>query len=471
MPHRALAIIVRLFTVIGILFLGSLAAVPAISPLSTPAWAQGRGPDRDQGPRISLIRDAETESLLLAFTRPLFQSAGLDANQLRILIVKDGALNAFVTSGNRLFVNTGLLQRADSAAEVVGVLAHETGHLRNGDPAKLPDQLREAMLKSVAAMLIGAAAGVASRDSGPGIAAALGGQSMAMRQFLSFTRAQESGADHAGLQLLDHNGWTARGLRDLFGKLRDQEMLTVDRQDPYLQSHPLTRDRVAFVEQHIARSPYTNRALPPGFEPGFLLVRAKLDGFLDAPMSVLRKYPETDQSAPARYARAIALYRQGRTNDSVALLDGLIRGAPGNPWFQELKGQVLFESSRAREALPAYREAVRLAPGQPLLRVALARAMVESGDASLARPAIAELQRALDRDREDADTWRLMSRAWGMVNDIGQANLALAEEAMIKEDVTMARRFAREAEKKLPPGPARLRAQDIANAVKKENRR
>ena len=187
-------------------------------------------------------------------------------------------------------------------------------------------------------------------------------------------------------------------------------------------------------------------------------------------MIVQRQYPETDTSAAANYARAIALYRQGRANDAVAILDKLIRAAPQNPWFQELKGQVLFEASRAREAIPAYREAVRLAPEQPLLRVAYARAMVEGGDAAQARAALGELQRAIDRDRDDTDAWRLMSRAWGKLGDIGQANLALAEEAVINEDILAARRFAREAEKNLPAGPARLRAQDIANAMKRENR-
>jgi predicted Zn-dependent protease len=455
--------IVRLLTVIGLSLLCCL--------VTSAGWAQGRGrDDRDRAPRISLIRDAEIESLLLSFTTPLFRAAGLDANQLRVRLVKDAALNAFVTSGNRMFVHTGLLQRADSALEVIGVLAHETGHLRNGDPAKLPDMMREAMIRSIGALLIGAAAGAAARDAAPGMAAALGGQSMAMRQFLSFTRAQESGADHTGLQLLERSGWSARGLLQLFGKLRDQELVTVERQDPYLRTHPLTADRVTFVEQHVARSANSNRPLPPALESAFVLVRAKLDGFLEAPVVVHRQYPETDRSSAARYARAIALYRSGRATDAVAQLDGLIREAPGNPWFHELKGQVLFEASRGREAIAAYRDAVRLAPEQPLLRVAYARAMVEAGDMAQVRQALGELQRALDRDRDDTDAWRLLSRAWGKLNDIGQANLALAEEAMINEDIVMARRFAREAEKNLPAGPGRLRAQDIANAVKKENR-
>jgi predicted Zn-dependent protease len=432
----------------------------------TPAWAA----DADRGPPIELIRDAEIETLLASFATPLFRAAGLDAGLLRIQVVRDGAINAFVTSGNRMYVHTGLLQQAGNASEIIGVMAHETGHVMHDDPAKLPEQMQAAMLKAVAGMLIGAAAGAVSRQADVGMAAALGGQHLALRQLLSFSRAQEAGADQAAMLLLDRNGWSARGLLALFDRLKDQELLVVDRQDPYLQSHPLTRERIAFVAEHVARSPNSDRPLPAGFDSGFAMAKAKLDGFLDAPMAVFRKYPDSDRSAPAIYARAIALYRSGRTNEAVALLDGLIATQRGNPWLRELKGQVLFESGRAREALAAYRDAARLAGEQPLIRTGLARAMVESNDPLLIRPAIHELERALDRDREDADTWRLLGTAWGRTGDLGQANLALAEAAMINDDIFMARRFAREAEKYLPAGAAKLRAQDIANAAKKENR-
>ena len=424
----------------------------------------------DSGPRIVLIRDAEIETLLRAYATPLYRAAGLDAGLLRIQVVRDGAINAFVTSGNRMYVHTGLLQQAGSAGEVVGVMAHETGHVMHGDPAKLPEQMREAMIKAIGAMLIGAAAGIGARQADAGMAAALGGQSMAMRQFLSFSRAQEAGADQAGLVLLDRNRWSARGLLALFDRLKDQELLSVDRQDPYMQSHPLTRERIEFVTDQVAKSPYRDNPFPAGFESGFQMAKAKLFGFLDAPVVTFRKYPASDRSAPARYARAIAEYRSGRSAEALAGLDSLIAEQRGNPWLLELKGQILFESGRAKEAIVAYREAMRIGSEQPLIRTALARAMVESNDPQLIRPAIAELQRALDRDREDPDTWRLMGRAWGMVKELGQANLALAEEAMINDDIPMARRFAREAVSHLPAGPARLRAQDIANAVKKENR-
>jgi len=448
--------------ILGALFLG---VAVSVAPLAVPAALAA-----EDGPRITLIRDAETETLLRTYVAPLYRAAGLDIGLLRIRVVQDAAINAFVTSGNRMYVHTGLLQKAESAGEVIGVLAHETAHVMHHDPAKLPDQMREALIKSIAAALIGVAAGVGAGQPDAGMAAMLGGQSMALRQLLSFSRAQEAGADQGGLNLLDHNRWSARGMVRMFDRLKDQELLVIDRQDAYLRSHPLSQERIDFVENHVARSSFSDRPFPPGFENGLLMVKAKLDGFLDRPVSVFRKYPATDTSAPARYARAVAEYRSGRVGDALAILDQLIREQRANPWLWEVKGQFLYETGRVRETVQALREAARLAPEQPLIRLALARALVDMEDAPSARAAVGELESALDRDHEDTEAWRLLSRAWGRLNEIGRANLALAEEAMLKEDFAMARRFAREATKRLPPGPSKLRAEDISNALKKENR-
>jgi predicted Zn-dependent protease len=272
------------------------------------------------------------------------------------------------------------------------------------------------------------------------------------------------------MQILDANHWSAQGLLDLFRQLENQELLSADMQDPYLQTHPLTRERMDFLADHLAHSPYAHAKLPPGFESGFQMVRAKLRGFLDPSSETLRRVPASDTSAPARYARAIAFYRLGRLAEALPLIDALIAERPGSPWLYELKGQMLFENGRVRESLAPYREAVRLAPEQSLIRIELGHAMVETGDPALLRPAVAELQAALDRERDNAEGWRALGIAWGKLGNIGEANLALAEAALANGDIQAARGFAVKAEKALPPGPARLRAADISNAVKKENR-
>lgn len=436
--------------------------------VSAPAAAQGAA----QGAAVSvvIIRDAETETLLRTFANPLFRASGIEPNSVRIILIRDDALNAFVSTGNRLFINTGIIAGADSALEVIGVLAHEAGHIRGGHLAKLPEMMREAMIKSIAAMLIGIAASTVGRTTDAGMGAILGGQSLAQRGLMSFTRSMENGADQSALYALDRAGWSARGMVSLFRRVQDQDALVDSLQDPYLRTHPLTRDRIEAVGAHIARSPYSDAKLPAGFEAGFQMVRAKLRGFLEPSTVTLRRLREDDASAPARYARGIALFRLGRTDEALKLIDGLLGEMPTSPWLHELKGQILFEGGRGAAALGPYREAARLAPEFAPLRAALARALIETGDPAQLRQAIGHLQSALAREHDDADSWRRLGIAWGRLGDLGQADLSLAEEALVLGNIPRARVLARRAEKQLPAGPSRLRAVDIGNAVRKENR-
>ena len=430
-----------------------------------------------------VVRDAETETLLRTIANPLFRAAGVDPGLVRIILLRDDAINSFVSTGNRMFINTGLIAGANSVGEIVGVLAHETGHISGGHLARLPDAMQEAMLETIAATLFGAAAVVGSsqsRSRGPfrdnsvgdaGMGAMLGGQQLAMRNFLSFNRAIEQAADQSAVRVLDRLHWSAQGMLDLFHRLEHETVLTIEMQDPYMQTHPLTQSRIIFVTHHLDGSPYAKAALPAGFEPAFQMVRAKLQGFLAPSSQTLARVKSDDQTAPARYARAIALYRLGHTDDAIRLIDGLIAEQRGNPWLYELKGQVLFEGGRGALSLAPYREAARLAPEQSQIRAALARALIETGDAAQLRPAIAELQSALAREADDGDSWRSLGTAWGRLGDLGQANLALAEEAMLNGDIPRANLLAGKAEKLLPAGQARMRASDISNAVKRENRK
>ena len=448
----------------------SLAAVSlaagalATAAIGAPAAAQSAGP------RLVVIRDAETETLLRNFANPLFRASGVEPNSVRIVLIRDDALNAFVSTGNYLFINTGILAKADSALELVGVLAHEAGHIRGGHIVRLPEMMREAMLKSVAAMLIGVAAGVAARDAGAGMGAVLGGQQLAQRGMFSFTRSMENAADQSALYALDRMGWSARGMIALFRRIQDQDALVDSLQDPYLRTHPLTRDRIETVSAHIARSPHSDAKLPAGLDTAFLMVRAKLRGFLEPSSVTLRRVREDDPAPASRYARGIALFRLGRTDEALKLIDGLLAEMSGSPWLHELKGQILFEGGRGAAAIGPYREAARLAPEWAPIRAALARAMIETGDPAQLRQAIGHLQSALARERDDADAWRSLGVAWGRLGEMGQADLALAEEALVLGDIRRARALARRAEKQLPAGPSRMRAVDVGNAVRKENR-
>lgn len=435
-------------------------AVAALLPLglTTPAASQGRD--------IALIRDAETERIIRGYATPIFSAAGLDPDSVQIHIVNDDALNAFVAGGQRLFIHTGLLLQADDPGQVTGVIAHEAGHIAGAHLVRVQDALRNATATSIISFVLGTAAAVATGDGRAAGAVIAAGQQVAVRGLLRYSRSQESAADAAALRYLDATGQSSRGLMEFLDTLGTQEFISVGRRDAYLSTHPLTSDRVGTVANHLALSAYANTPTPPAEVEKHARMRAKLTGFLRPLDRVMADYPASDGSVAARYARAIALFRRARLAEALPVIDGLLADEPRNPFFHEVKGQMLFENGRIAEALGPYMTAVQLAPDEALLRVDLARVQLELNDPALVDAAAAHLGEALRDDPSIGGAWRLLAIAHGRAGNIGQMALAQAELALRGGDRDTARAQAERAEQVLPQGsPSWVRAQDIRQQV------
>jgi predicted Zn-dependent protease len=428
----------------------------------------GRTALADQGP--SYLRDAEIETILRTFYTPIFRAAGLDPAAVHIYIVNDPTLNSFVAGGQNVFINTGTIIRSETPNQLIGITAHETGHIAGGHLIRSEEALRDASIKSIIAMVVGAAAMAMAK--GGGGASSQPGQDPGLRSFLQFSIAQEAQADQAGLRFLDRTHQSARGLLQFFQILQQQELLSGMKEVPYLRTHPLTSQRIEYIGEHVKQSPYSDTPDPPEWVELHKRMKAKLLGFLSPPGNVVRDYPLTDNSVAARYARAISYYRIPDLKPALQLIDGLIKQEPRNPYFHELKGQMLFENGRVREAVGPYQEAVRLAPDTALLRVELAQVELETEDPALNRDALAQLLSADRYENRNPDTWRFLAIAYGRNGDLGNSALALAEQAMAEGDRPMARQQAERAIKLLPAGsPGRLRAEDIKiEAQRKEPR-
>ncbi len=415
---------------------------------------------------ISLIRDAEIEATIRAYTQPLFQIAGLNPNAIDVYLVDDDRLNAFVAGGQNIFVNTGLLLASNDPGGVIGVLAHETGHIAGGHLAQLHAELREVSAQTILAYLLGAAAAVAAGRGDVGAAVISGSTGMGQRSLLAYSRAQEAAADQAAVNYLDRVGWSAVGLADFLELLEDQELLTASLQDPYLRSHPLTRDRVDQVQGHVARSPYSNAQFPPAFYEMHERMRAKLIGYTQGVARTLQVYPEIDVSLPARYARAIAYANQGSLANALPLIDSLLADLPNDPYFLELKGQVLFEHGRIAESIAPLRQASALLPDAAPIRLLLARAELESQDPAKLAAVIDNLSQAARLEPDNPAIWYFLSIAHGRAGDLGMAALAMAERNFHAGSDDEARQQAIRAQQNLPEGsPGWLRAQDIISAT------
>lgn len=420
-----------------------------------------------RGGTLPIIRDAEIEQLLREYTQPILVAAGLAKQNVRVVIIRDRSFNAFVVDGRRIFVNIGALLDSKTPNQIIGVLAHETGHIAGGHLSKLRTELAHAQTISILAMLLGLGATFAASRAGTAVggnpaAVALGApQSMMQRSLLAYQRQHEEQADRSGVKFLTSTHQSAQGMYETFKRMQDQQLFAAQGSDPYLQSHPMARERLAALSE-IVKTPYWDKKDSPDLQLRHDLMRAKLYGFLDDPGTIARRYPLSDQSLPARYARAISGYRHSDMRNALAQIDALIQAQPNNPYFYELKGQALLESGRAREALPSLRRAVAGAPNPLLIQVMLAQALIATNDPQLADEAIAYLRRAVSSDPDIVDGYAQLAMAYGRKGDLAQADLAAAQAAFHRGDQVTARQLAARAKGRFPVGsPGWVKAEDI----------
>jgi predicted Zn-dependent protease len=435
-----------------------VALLALVSGAATTAYAQGA---------IPRIRDAEIESYLRAWASPVWQAAGLDPQQVQIVLVNEDLINAFVAGGLNIFIYAGLLVRSDSANQVIGVMAHETGHIAGGHLARMSDAIQNAEIIEILSMIVGAAAVAASGGRGDAGAAAMGGgANIAERNFLSFSRTQERSADQAGVNFLEHTGQSARGLLEFMKKLQGEEFLSAQRQDPYLRTHPLTQDRVDFIEHFLETSKFANAPPKPGYVEQHARMRGKLIGFLWPIPRVFQHYKDDDNSAEARYARSIAYHRESKDKDALKLIDSLLAEQPNDPFYNELKGQFLFEAGKVRDAVEPYQKANALFQHNPLIETELAQVMIESGDQRYFKEAAQNLNESAMHEQDNPLTWHLLAIVYGRQGKEGETALALAEEAYADGRYGDARGQAKRAQQFLPAGsPGALRAQDLEAAA------
>lgn len=431
--------------------------------LITPLPASGQGQ--------SFIRDTEIENTIRVYNAPLFRAAGLDASSVKVYLVNDRRLNAFVAGGMRIFINTGLLQAADDPGQVIGVLAHEIGHITGGHLVRIHEGLRNATAQAVLAAILGTAATIAAGRPDGAAATIAGASSIGQRSILSYTRSMEQAADQAATRFLDQSGQSARGLLEFLEKLARDEGAGGAGIDPYTRSHPLTNDRIRFLAHHVESSRYSDATFPSDLIEAHKRMRGKLNGFLSPPGATLARYAgKTD--IEARYARALAYMRLNETDKALAIIDDLIAKSPKDPFFHELRGDILRDAGRTAEAISAYQTAIKIIPWAALIRITLAQTQLAQEDPATLDAVIENVKTALRYEPEIPRAWRQLATAYGRKQDQGKAAHALAEEAILRGDVGGASRHANKALKLLPKGsPEWLRAQDLTLQIKRSRDR
>jgi predicted Zn-dependent protease len=446
--------------------LTALMTVAALAVAPMAAVAQ-----ESKGPPV--LRDTETEQLLREYTRPILRAAGLEKQNIQMVIINQGVFNAFVADGRRIFVNYGAILQSETPNQIIGVMAHETGHLAGGHLAKMREQMAQAQTQMIIAMLLGAGAMVAGAKTG-GSNSGLSNAGAAMfsapgevirRNLLSYVRQQEENADKAGVKFLTTTGQSARGMYETFKRFTDESLFAARGADPYVQSHPMPAQRVAALEELARSSPYWDKKDDPALQLRHDMVRAKISAFMERQETVYRRYPLSNNSLPARYAHAISTYLHGDLRSALAQIDALIQQQPNNPYFHEVRGQALLEGGKPQEAIAPLRKAVALSNNAPLIEMLLGQALVATTNNAYTDEAIAILRAAVARESEAPIGYTQLAMAYGRKSDYAQADLASAQAAYLRGDTKTARDLASRAKTRFAIGtPGWVKADDIVSA-------
>ena len=408
-----------------------------------------------------IARDAETELFLSEMTTPIVNVANLNSSSVDLYLFNDNSVNAFVTCGQKIFVNTGLIMEFDDPSMLRGVLAHETGHIAGAHLARSDIALKKAQAPMIIGLLLGIGAAVAGGDSDAVQGILLGSQQIAQGMVAKYSRGQEAAADQAAFQYLEKLGLSSKGMIDVLYNFADQEALSARNQSSRVRSHPISRQRIMALENQAVKSKFYNQRDSLELTYRYNMIRAKLEGFLKRPDDIIRKYEKND-SDYAIYASSVALYRKALTNQAIDKINILINKYPTNPWYYELKGQILYESGKIKPSIEPYEKAVKFSIGHPLLNIALASAYLALNDKEYDIKAQNLLNNVIKKDQKNSYAWFQLAIAEARLGNIGKADLYSAERYFVLGDVNLASFHAKRSKNNLKDnGPLLMRAEDI----------
>jgi predicted Zn-dependent protease len=419
---------------------------------------------------VPVVRDAEIEALVRDYARPIFKAAGLSNAGIQIVLVNDPSFNAFV-AGRRLFINTGALMQAETPNEIIGVIAHECGHIAGGHQQRLRDQLERSKTMAIVAGLLGAGVMVAGATSnnkglaGAGMGIATGGSEVAQRTLLTYQRGEEITADRSAINYLNATGQSGKGMLTTFERFQSALSLSGAQIDPYRISHPMPQDRIANLKTLIEKSPYYGKTDPEALQQRHDMMRVKIAAYMQGQAAAARLIRKNPDSLAARYGQALSAYLFGNPRSALARTDALIKAQPKNPYFQELRGDIFMKINKPKDAAAAYGRAVSLDPAKSgLLMVSEGQALMAVGTPASLAQAVGDIKKGLGRDRENVAGYRYLAQAYGELGDIPNAELATAEGHYYAGSYQQAKIFAARAQQKFKRGePGWLRAQDIIN--------
>ncbi len=408
---------------------------------------------------VTLLRDPDIEHGLEVLSRPILIAAGLDPEEMRILVVDEPSMNAFVIDGGAIYLHRGLILKLESAAQLQTVIAHEAAHIAHNHFARRMMNAQGATRISGIGLALAAAAAIGGAPAGAAAGIAAGSSSAAQRTFFAYTRAEEGTADRSALRYMQSADIPTQGAVELMDIFREQDALSISRQDPYTRSHPEIQDRWRRIQGFAATHPGPEEPLAE-HAYWFARLSAKLSAFTRSPDWVLRHSQE--ETEIGTMTAAIAQHRLPSPREAIALANELVLAYPKDPYYLELQGQILRENLKIDEAVDAYARAVELAPSNALILGGYGKALLAQDTPASNRRALEVLDTARTMDFQSGSILRALGQAYARAGQPAMASLVTAERFALRGEIQNAVLHAERALAQLPEGsPQHQRAQDI----------
>lgn len=394
----------------------------------------------------TLINDTEIEKEITNIIMPIAKAADIPENRLKIYIVRDDSFNAFVRGGEDIFVYTGLLKQIKNPNALRAVVAHELGHTIGGHMVQISQRMHDEIVRALIIQTLGVGLMVAGGNPSAGAGVMAGATGIAQQSLLSFSRDEERMADDMAIDLMIRANQNPNGLIEVFEQMRDISGEFESRINPNRINHPLTSERMNNAKLKISKLkkiPTQQKSAIAQENKNYEILRAKLIGYLDTDKNVIIKYPYTDKSDAAIYARAIANMQSGNLDTAKTGTQTLIARNPNNPYYYELLGDIEYQYGAYDDSVASYEKSLKLTKNAPQIETALALVLSERNKLGDKERAKELCKRVILTEPSPLSYWIL-----ARVTDGGESDWAMAEYYNMNGDKKNAKKYAKSAQKK-----------------------
>lgn len=408
----------------------------------------------------TLINDTEIEKEITNIIMPIAKAADIPENRLKIYIVRDDSFNAFVRGGEDIFVYTGLLKQIKNPNALRAVVAHELGHTIGGHMVQISQRMHDEIVRALIIQTLGVGLMVAGGNPSAGAGVMAGATGIAQQSLLSFSRDEERMADDMAIDLMIRANQNPNGLIEVFEQMRDISGEFESRINPNRINHPLTSERMNNAKLKISKLkkiPTQQKSAIAQENKNYEILRAKLIGYLDTDKNVIIKYPYTDKSDAAIYARAIANMQSGNLDTAKTGTQTLIARNPNNPYYYELLGDIEYQYGAYDDSVASYEKSLKLTKNAPQIETALALVLSERNKLGDKERAKELCKRVILTEPSPLSYWIL-----ARVTDGGESDWAMAEYYNMNGDKKNAKKYAKSAQKKSKKdSPEYIKSEDI----------